>query len=264
MSFVARHGIYAAPRVFLDLREAGETCSKHRFARLMRDASLRRCMAIALGAGRKALGPDLQPPRATIHGDAAEQRLGDRHHRHSDVAGLAQAGRDHGSLLAPDDSATRITSSRVSRKSNCWDNAVAEAFFGSLKKERIKKQIYKNRELAIAALAAYIDTFYNRTRRQLSRRAESGAIRGGSQTAPTRSSLNPGNSKARGFPCLRTRPRSRLLSRSMPDVSNGVSPVQIPATLTQHRGSRRYAGLSMAFCCCSPDDRQLARRPRHG
>ena len=54
----------------------------------------------------------------------------------------------------------------MSRKSNCWDNAVAEAFFGSLKKERIKKQIYKNRELAIAALAAYIDTFYNRTRRQ--------------------------------------------------------------------------------------------------
>ena len=34
-------GIYGAPRVFLDLREAGETCSKHRVARLMREASLR-------------------------------------------------------------------------------------------------------------------------------------------------------------------------------------------------------------------------------
>src|SRR5260221_7003749 len=40
-SFVASHGIYGAPRVFLDLREAGETCSKHRVARLMREASLR-------------------------------------------------------------------------------------------------------------------------------------------------------------------------------------------------------------------------------
>jgi putative transposase len=37
----------------------------------------------------------------------------------------------------------------MSRKGNCWDNAVAESFFSSLKKERIKKQIYKTRELAL-------------------------------------------------------------------------------------------------------------------
>lgn len=53
----------------------------------------------------------------------------------------------------------------MSRKGNCWDNAVAESFFSSLKKERIKKHIYKNRELALADVAQYIDTFYNRTRR---------------------------------------------------------------------------------------------------
>lgn len=35
-SYAASHGIYGAPRVFLDLREAGETCSKHRMMRLMR------------------------------------------------------------------------------------------------------------------------------------------------------------------------------------------------------------------------------------
>ncbi len=40
-SFVASQGIYGAPRVFLDLREAGETCSKHRVARLMRTNGLR-------------------------------------------------------------------------------------------------------------------------------------------------------------------------------------------------------------------------------
>src|SRR5713226_4749156 len=40
-SFVASQGIYGAPRVFLDLREAGETCSKHRVARLMRVNNLR-------------------------------------------------------------------------------------------------------------------------------------------------------------------------------------------------------------------------------
>jgi putative transposase len=53
----------------------------------------------------------------------------------------------------------------MSRKGNCWDNAVAESIFGSLKKERIKKQIYKNREFAIADVADYIDSFYNHTRR---------------------------------------------------------------------------------------------------
>src|SRR5512145_3533638 len=40
-SFVASQGVYGAPRVFLDLREAGETCSKHRVARLMRLNGLR-------------------------------------------------------------------------------------------------------------------------------------------------------------------------------------------------------------------------------
>ena len=53
----------------------------------------------------------------------------------------------------------------MSRKANCWDNAVAESLFSSLKKERIEKRIYKNRELAVHDIADYIETFYNRTRR---------------------------------------------------------------------------------------------------
>jgi hypothetical protein len=53
----------------------------------------------------------------------------------------------------------------MSRRGACWDNAVAESFFVSLKKERIKKRIYKNRDLAIADVSDYIDSFYNRIRR---------------------------------------------------------------------------------------------------
>ncbi len=53
----------------------------------------------------------------------------------------------------------------MSRKGNCRDNAVAESFFGSLKKERIKKHIYKNRELALNDVTDYIEAFYNRVRR---------------------------------------------------------------------------------------------------
>lgn len=46
-----------------------------------------------------------------------------------------------------------------------WDNAVAESFFSSLKKERIKKRIYKTREMARADVFDYIEMFYNRIRR---------------------------------------------------------------------------------------------------
>lgn len=53
----------------------------------------------------------------------------------------------------------------MSRKGNCRDNAVAASFFSSLKKERIKKHIYKNRELAFAAVSDYIESFYNLRRR---------------------------------------------------------------------------------------------------
>ena len=53
----------------------------------------------------------------------------------------------------------------MSRKGNCWDNAVAESFFSSLKKERIKKHICKTRDLAVADIAEYIESFYNRSRR---------------------------------------------------------------------------------------------------
>lgn len=53
----------------------------------------------------------------------------------------------------------------MSRRGNCWDNAVAESFFGSLKKEHIKRRIYADRDTAIRDIAAYIEGFYNPTRR---------------------------------------------------------------------------------------------------
>jgi putative transposase len=53
----------------------------------------------------------------------------------------------------------------MSRRANCWDNAVAESFFSSLKKVRIRKRIFKTRDLARADIFDYIEAFYNRTRR---------------------------------------------------------------------------------------------------
>lgn len=53
----------------------------------------------------------------------------------------------------------------MSRRGNCWDNAVAESFFSSIKKERIKKKIYKNRAVALDDISDYIENFYNPVRR---------------------------------------------------------------------------------------------------
>ena len=53
----------------------------------------------------------------------------------------------------------------MSRRGNCYDNAVAESFFSSLKKERIGRRIYPTRQEAKADIFDYIEMFYNRTRR---------------------------------------------------------------------------------------------------
>jgi putative transposase len=53
----------------------------------------------------------------------------------------------------------------MSRRGNCWDNAVPESFFSSLKKECIKKKIYTTPDLAKTEISNYIDSFCNPTRR---------------------------------------------------------------------------------------------------
>lgn len=55
--------------------------------------------------------------------------------------------------------------SSMSRKGNCWDNAVAESFFGSLKTERVFFANYRTREEARKDITDYIEMFYNSRRR---------------------------------------------------------------------------------------------------
>ena len=49
----------------------------------------------------------------------------------------------------------------MSRKGNCWDNAVAESFFGSLKQERVQWYDYRTRDEARQDIVQYISMFYN-------------------------------------------------------------------------------------------------------
>jgi transposase InsO family protein len=78
---------------------------------------------------------------------------------HSD-RGVQYASLDYQRLLTD----SRITCS-MSRKGNCWDNAVVESFFGTLKKELIHDQRYPTREAATQDVFEWIEVFYNRKRR---------------------------------------------------------------------------------------------------
>lgn len=53
----------------------------------------------------------------------------------------------------------------MSRRGNCYDNAVVESFFSSLKKERVRGRTYLSRDEARADVFDYIEVFYNRKRR---------------------------------------------------------------------------------------------------
>jgi len=213
-AYAASHGVYGAPRIFLDLREAGETCSKHRVARIMRANNIKALhgyrtprytrghtslltpntlqreftvqrpntawvtdityvrtwegwlyLAVVIDLySRRIVGWSTKPTMAReLVLDAllmAVRRRKPKHALiHSDQG--SQFGSDawrrfcHAHHLEPS----------MSRRGNCWDNAVAESFFSSLKKERIKKRIYKTREIATAEIDEYIEMFYNRSRR---------------------------------------------------------------------------------------------------
>jgi transposase InsO family protein len=76
---------------------------------------------------------------------------------------------DRGSQYASEHYRRRLSEERIecsmSRRGNCWDNAPAESFFASLKKELVHHEDYATREEAKASIFEYIEVFYNRVRR---------------------------------------------------------------------------------------------------
>lgn len=78
---------------------------------------------------------------------------------HSDQ-GSQYAAADYRAMLE-----TNSIECSMSRKGNCWDNAVAESFFGTLKTELTHHEDYRTRPEAKASIFEYIEVFYNRQRR---------------------------------------------------------------------------------------------------
>ena len=102
---------------------------------------------LVLGALEMAL-EGREPPRGLIH--------------HSD-RGSQYASAEYRQVLA-----SRGIQCSMSRKGNCWDNAVVESFFSSLKQELVYTTHFDTRHQARSALFEYIEVFYNRRRRHSS------------------------------------------------------------------------------------------------
>ena len=55
----------------------------------------------------------------------------------------------------------------MSRRGNCHDNAVVESFFNLLKRERVRRRVYKTRDEARRDMFDYIEMFYNLKRKRV-------------------------------------------------------------------------------------------------
>jgi len=76
---------------------------------------------------------------------------------------------DRGSQYASGDYQARLAGRGIvcsmSRKGDCWDNAVVESFFATIKRELVQRQRWSTPGALTRALAEYIDGWYNRERR---------------------------------------------------------------------------------------------------
>lgn len=100
--------------------------------------------ALALEALRKALQARRPPPGLLHHSDRGSPYASDDYRAELRACGARQS---------------------MSRKGNCWDNAVAESFFASLRAELVDHERYATREAAMRSIGDYIDNFYNVERR---------------------------------------------------------------------------------------------------
>lgn len=182
---------YGSPRVHAELRARGRRVSEKRVARVMRQEGLAACRKrpfVPTAESKHAhpvapnvLARDFLPPgpNCTWAGDITyvwtnegwlylavvldlfSRRIigwsmGERVDRQLVLAVLDMALAGRG-IICP-----------MSRKGNCWDNAVVESFFSSLKLELVYTRSFRTRAEVQLALFEYIEMFYNRRRRHFS------------------------------------------------------------------------------------------------
>ena len=213
--WLASGAVYGHRKITVDLRETGETCSRHRVRRLMKREGLRaqvgygskpRFRGGPVGVVGNVLDRAFTPTapnkvwvtditylrtyegwlflaavmdlysrqvvgwamRPTMTTDLVLQALLAAVWKRKPAPGVLVHS-DQGSQFTSEDWRSFLKAHHMepsmSRRGNCHDNAVAESFFGALKKERIKRRIYPTRAAAASDVFDYIEMFYNPIRR---------------------------------------------------------------------------------------------------
>lgn len=104
--------------------------------------------SLVLDALRAALGSRMPSPAGLVfHSDRGSQYASGDYQKALDENGITCS---------------------MSRRGNCWDNAVAESFFSTLKTEFVHNVIFLTRDSARHAIAEWIEIFYNGKRRHSS------------------------------------------------------------------------------------------------
>jgi putative transposase len=88
-------------------------------------------------------------------------------HSHRDTNGAifhSDRGSQYTSIEFHDHLTNYEMTGSMGRTGVCWDNALAESFFASLKKELVYRTVFSTRKKARDAIAEYIEIFYNRQR----------------------------------------------------------------------------------------------------
>jgi putative transposase len=218
-AYQSHRRVYGSPRIYVELREQGISCSRKRIARLMREQGLcARRRAHRSRTTRSEPGARMAPnllnqefsaahPNEKWAGDitavwtyegwlylavvldlfsrrvvgwsmaaSQDETLVEKALRMALLSRCPEAGllfhSDRGSQYTSDayrmlEASFNITVS-MSRTGNCYDNAVTESFFGTLKAECIEDSSFESRAQARQAIFEYTECFYNRVRRHSS------------------------------------------------------------------------------------------------
>lgn len=113
---------------------------------------------------RRIVGWSMQ---TSLHADIVTRALEGAYQARKPLPGLIFHS-DRGSQYASDAVRKKLmgrdSRQSMSGKGNCYDNAITETFFSSLKKELVYRCRFKTREEAKQAIFEYIEVFYNRER----------------------------------------------------------------------------------------------------